>query len=69
MATIVRMPRLSDTMINGKVLKWYRKVGDKLVDGDVLAEIETDKMVMELENFENATLLAFFCEYWGRSSY
>lgn len=60
MATIVRMPRLSDTMINGKVSKWYRKVGDKLVDGDVLAEIETDKMVMELENFENATLLAFF---------
>lgn len=57
MAEIVRMPKLSDTMTEGVVAKWHKKVGDKVKSGEVLAEIETDKATMEFESFQNGTLL------------
>ncbi len=57
MAEIVRMPKLSDTMTEGVVAKWHKKVGDKVKSGEVLADIETDKATMEFESFQNGTLL------------
>ncbi|NER15004.1 pyruvate dehydrogenase complex dihydrolipoamide acetyltransferase [Leptobacterium flavescens] len=57
MAEIVNMPRLSDTMEEGVVAKWLKKVGDKVEEGDILAEIETDKATMEFESFHEGTLL------------
>src|SRR6187455_3430766 len=57
MATIVTMPRLSDTMTEGTVAAWLKKVGDKVSEGDILAEIETDKATMEFESFNSGTLL------------
>jgi pyruvate dehydrogenase E2 component (dihydrolipoamide acetyltransferase) len=55
--TIVTMPRLSDTMTEGTVANWLKKVGDPVKSGDILAEIETDKATMEFESFHNGTLL------------
>ena len=57
MATVINMPRLSDTMEEGVVAKWLVKVGDKVEEGDILAEIETDKATMEFESFHEGTLL------------
>jgi pyruvate dehydrogenase E2 component (dihydrolipoamide acetyltransferase) len=57
MAEIVTMPRLSDTMTEGVVAKWHKKVGDKVTLGDILAEIETDKATMEFEAFQEGYLL------------
>ncbi len=57
MAVVVNMPRLSDTMEEGVVAKWLKKVGDKVEEGDILAEIETDKATMEFESFNEGTLL------------
>ncbi len=57
MAEIVRMPRLSDTMEEGVVAKWHKSVGDSVSEGDLLAEIETDKATMEFESFQEGTLL------------
>ncbi len=57
MAEIVRMPRLSDTMTEGTVAQWHRKVGDPIAEGDLLAEIETDKATMEFESFQEGVLL------------
>ena len=57
MAEIVTMPRLSDTMTEGVVAQWHKKVGDKIEEGDVLAEIETDKATMEFESFQEGVLL------------
>jgi len=57
MAEIVTMPRLSDTMTEGVVAKWHKKVGDPVKEGDLLAEIETDKATMEFESFQEGTLL------------
>jgi pyruvate dehydrogenase E2 component (dihydrolipoamide acetyltransferase) len=57
MAEIVRMPKLSDTMTEGTVAAWHKKVGDKVKTGDVLAEIETDKATMEFESFQDGVLL------------
>ena len=54
---IVKMPRLSDTMEEGTVASWLKKVGDKVEEGDILAEIETDKATMEFESFYTGTLL------------
>ena len=51
------MPRLSDTMEEGTVAKWNKKVGDPVNEGDILAEIETDKATMEFESFYSGTLL------------
>jgi len=57
MAEIVYMPQLSDTMVEGVVADWFKKVGDKVASGEVLAEIETDKATMEFESFYDGTLL------------
>ncbi|SCY44818.1 pyruvate dehydrogenase E2 component (dihydrolipoamide acetyltransferase) [Nonlabens sp. Hel1_33_55] len=57
MAEVINMPRLSDTMEEGVVASWLKKVGDKVEEGDILAEIETDKATMEFESFYNGTLL------------
>ena len=57
MAEVITMPRLSDTMTEGKVAKWHKKVGDKVKEGDVLAEIETDKAVQDFESEIEGTLL------------
>ncbi|QXP57232.1 pyruvate dehydrogenase complex dihydrolipoamide acetyltransferase [Cellulophaga sp. HaHa_2_95] len=57
MAIVINMPRLSDTMEEGTVAKWLKNVGDKVEEGDILAEIETDKATMEFESFNEGTLL------------
>ena len=57
MATKITMPRLSDTMTEGTVASWLKKVGDTIKEGDILAEIETDKATMEFESFNSGTLL------------
>ena len=57
MAEVVNMPRLSDTMEEGVVAAWLKQVGDKVEEGDILAEIETDKATMEFESFQEGTLL------------
>lgn len=57
MAEVVKMPKMSDTMTEGVLAKWHKKVGDKVKSGDVLAEIETDKATMDFESFQSGTLL------------
>ena len=57
MAEVIKMPRLSDTMEEGVVANWLKKVGDKVSEGEILAEIETDKATMEFESFYDGTLL------------
>ncbi len=57
MAEIVRMPKLSDTMTDGTVAAWHKKVGDKVKSGELLAEIETDKATMEFESYVDGILL------------
>ncbi len=57
MAEVITMPRLSDTMTEGKVAKWHKKVGDSVKEGDILAEIETDKAIQDFEAETAGTLL------------
>ena len=57
MAEIIRMPRLSDTMEEGVIVGWEKKVGDDVEPGDILAEIETDKATMEFESVFEGKLL------------
>ncbi len=57
MAEVILMPRLSDTMTEGVIASWHKKVGDPVKKGEVLAEIETDKATMELESYKDGTLL------------
>ena len=57
MAQVIKMPRLSDTMEEGVVAQWLKKVGDKVSEGDIIAEIETDKATMEFESFYDGTIL------------
>jgi pyruvate dehydrogenase E2 component (dihydrolipoamide acetyltransferase) len=57
MAEIIRMPKMSDTMTEGVVVAWHKKVGDTVKVGDILAEVETDKATMELENYVKGVLL------------
>ena len=57
MAEVIKMPRLSDTMTEGVIAAWHKKVGDAVKKGDLLAEIETDKATMELESYQEGTLL------------
>ena len=57
MAVEIPMPRLSDTMERGTVARWAKKEGDAIAEGDVLADIETDKATMELESYETGVLL------------
>src|SRR5215475_10630570 len=56
MPTEITMPQQSDTMTEGTVVKWLKKEGEKIKEGDVIAEIETDKATMEMEAFESGTL-------------
>ncbi len=60
MANIIEMPKLSDTMTVGTLVKWLKKEGDPVKSGDMLAEVETDKATMELESFFDGTLLAVY---------
>src|SRR6185436_1645553 len=60
MANIIDMPKLSDTMTVGTLVKWLKKEGDAVKSGDMLAEVETDKATMELESFFDGTLLKIF---------
>ncbi len=57
MAEVIRMPKMSDTMTEGVIVAWNKKVGDTVKPGDILADVETDKATMELENFAKGTLL------------
>ena len=57
MAEVIRMPRMSDTMTEGVIVEWHKKVGDKVKSGDLLAEVETDKATMELESYNEGILL------------
>ena len=57
MAEAIRMPRMSDTMTEGVIVEWHKKVGDQIKPGDLLAEVETDKATMELESYNEGTLL------------
>jgi pyruvate dehydrogenase E2 component (dihydrolipoamide acetyltransferase) len=57
MAEVVKMPKMSDTMTEGVIAKWHKKVGDKIGSGDLVAEIETDKATMDFESFQEGTLL------------
>lgn len=57
MAEIIRMPKLSDTMTEGVVAEWHKKIGDNVKSGELLADIETDKATMEFESFQEGTLL------------
>jgi pyruvate/2-oxoglutarate dehydrogenase complex dihydrolipoamide acyltransferase (E2) component len=59
MAVAIKMPKMSDTMTEGVVRKWNFKVGDTIKSGDILAEVETDKATMDLENYEKGTILHF----------
>ncbi len=57
MAEVINMPKMSDTMTEGVIVSWLKKVGDDVKPGDILAEVETDKATMELENYVKGTLL------------
>ena len=57
MAEVILMPRLSDTMTEGVIASWHKKVGDPVKKGDLLAEIETDKATMELESYQEGYIL------------
>jgi pyruvate dehydrogenase E2 component (dihydrolipoamide acetyltransferase) len=57
MAEVIKMPRMSDTMTEGVIVAWHKKIGDKVKSGDLLAEVETDKATMELESYNDGTLL------------
>lgn len=61
MATIIDMPKLSDTMTTGTLVKWLKKEGDSVANGDMIAEIETDKATMEVECFEDGVILKCYC--------
>ncbi|NVJ85309.1 MAG: pyruvate dehydrogenase complex dihydrolipoamide acetyltransferase [Algoriphagus sp.] len=56
-ATIITMPKMSDTMQEGTIASWLKKVGDDIKSGEIIAEVETDKATMELESYEDGTLL------------
>src|SRR5271163_2696146 len=57
MAEIVRMPKMSDTMTEGVIAKWHKKIGDTVKSGELMAEIETDKATMDYESFNTGTVL------------
>src|ERR1700730_16742661 len=62
MPTTIEMPKLSDTMTEGTLLRWIKKVGDPVEVGDVIAEVETDKATMEMEAFDEGTLAEVYVE-------
>lgn len=62
----ITMPKLSDTMTEGTLLRWHKKQGDKVAVGDILAEVETDKATMEMESFEEGTLADIYVPEGGK---
>jgi pyruvate dehydrogenase E2 component (dihydrolipoamide acetyltransferase) len=66
MAEVILMPRLSDTMTEGVIAAWHKKVGDQVKKGDLLAEVETDKATMELESYKDGTLLHIGVDKGGK---
>src|SRR6266540_4362328 len=66
MAEVILMPRLSDTMTEGVIAEWHKKVGDTVKKGELLAEIETDKATMELESYKDGTLLHIGTDKGGK---
>src|SRR5215471_9844977 len=66
MAEAILMPRLSDTMTEGVIAEWHKKVGDPVKKGELLAEIETDKATMELESYKDGTLLHIGTDKGGK---
>src|ERR1700710_203482 len=66
MAEVILMPRLSDTMTEGVIAAWHKKVGDSVKKGDLLAEVETDKATMDLESYKDGTLLYTGTEKGGK---
>ena len=66
MAEVILMPRLSDTMTEGVIASWHKKIGEMVNKGDVLAEIETDKATMELESYQQGTLLHIGTQNGGK---
>ncbi len=66
MAEVILMPRLSDTMTEGVIAEWHKKVGDPVKKGELLAEIETDKATMELESYKDGTLLHLGADKGGK---
>ena len=61
MATLIDMPKLSDTMTVGTLVKWLKNEGDPVESGDMIAEVETDKATMEVECFEDGVLIKQYC--------
>ncbi|MEI8109278.1 MAG: lipoyl domain-containing protein, partial [Verrucomicrobiota bacterium] len=68
MAIYIEMPKLSDTMTEGTLLKWLKAEGSKVETGDVLAEIETDKATMEMEAFDDGILHAHLVQAGGKAA-
>ncbi len=68
MSIPIEMPKLSDTMTQGTLLRWCKKVGDKVSAGDILAEVETDKATMEMEAFDDGILGAIYIEDGGKAT-
>src|SRR6478735_11496563 len=66
MAEVILMPRLSDTMTEGVIAAWPKKVGDPVKKGDLLAEVETDKATMDLESYKDGTLLHIGIDKGGK---
>src|SRR6476469_7173136 len=66
MAEVILMPRLSDTITEGVIAAWHKKVGDPVKKGELLAEIETDKATMELESYKDGTLLHIGADKGGK---
>src|SRR5947208_15240794 len=66
MTVEVTMPQLSDTMTEGTVVKWYKKEGDKVKEGEKIADVETDKAVMEMEAFEGGTVASIAVPEGGK---
>ena len=61
MATLIDMPKLSDTMTTGTLVRWLKNEGDAVADGDMIAEVETDKATMEVECFDDGVLIKQYC--------
>lgn len=68
MSVNIEMPKLSDTMTEGTLIKWHKKVGDEIEIGDILADIETDKATMEMEAFDDGTLTEILIPEGGRAA-
>src|ERR1700761_8240621 len=66
MAEVILMPRLSDTMTEGVIAAWHKKVGDSVKKGELLAEVETDKATMDLESYKDGTLLYLGTDKGGK---